>query len=153
VTLIPIIHIPSVAENVFYQTVITWEWGLVFGASLVFILCAEFYKACIRPSVVRCVRGGGGEKCEREEQEVDVWKGGNVFGSAFFGFDIFGKHAWPGRDIWSGGGRFSPRDILSPSPQAYRMREKRDRYPSCPGVSLSPYIYVYVYKDMYMCIC
>jgi len=60
VTLIPIIHIPSVAENVFYQTVITWEWGLVVGASLVFILCAEFYKACIRPSVVRCVTGGRG---------------------------------------------------------------------------------------------
>jgi len=39
---------------------------------------------------------------------MDVWNGGNGFGSVFFGFDVFGQHAWPDRDLWTGEWRFFP---------------------------------------------
>ena len=57
-TLAPAIHIPSLAESVFYQAPITWEWGLVVGACVVFIFCSEVYKAWIRPRIVRWVKRG-----------------------------------------------------------------------------------------------
>ncbi|GAB5037413.1 potassium sodium efflux p-type fungal-type, partial [Nannochloropsis oceanica] len=67
VTLLPIIYIPSVAENVFYQAPISWEWGLVLGACVIFIFCSEVYKACIRPYIVRLYL----EAAERRRQAND----------------------------------------------------------------------------------
>ena len=55
-TLIPVIHIPSVAENIVYQAPMTWEWALVLGACVVFMFCSEAYKAWIRPRIVRWVK-------------------------------------------------------------------------------------------------
>lgn len=30
------------------QTAISWEWGLILGASIVFVVASEIYKACFR---------------------------------------------------------------------------------------------------------
>ncbi len=80
VTLIPILYIPSVAVNVFYQAPISWEWGLVLGACVIFIFCSEIYKACIRPHIVRWVKRG---RVKREiillEAGTSIWNKGTDF--------------------------------------------------------------------------
>ena len=65
VTLLPVIYIPSLAENVFYQAPITWEWGLVLGACVIFIFSSEAYKAWMRPHIVRWVKREGGKRERR----------------------------------------------------------------------------------------
>eukprot|EP00762_Andalucia_godoyi_P007145 ANDGO_01891.mRNA.1 Calcium-transporting ATPase 3 len=41
--LIPVVYIPAVAEDVFHQTSISWEWGLVVGAVALYLLFTELY--------------------------------------------------------------------------------------------------------------
>jgi len=65
VTLLPVIYVPSLAENVFYQAAITWEWGLVLGACVIFFFCSEAYKAWMRPHIVRLVKKEGGKRARR----------------------------------------------------------------------------------------
>ena len=43
VTLLPTFYVPQM-QKVFYHAPIDWEWGLVVGGSLIFILASEAYK-------------------------------------------------------------------------------------------------------------
>lgn len=52
-TLVPTFYIPVVYNKVFYQAPIDWEWGLILGAAVLFLLASEMYKAYVRPRVVR----------------------------------------------------------------------------------------------------
>ncbi|KAG0275567.1 Na+ ATPase [Linnemannia exigua] len=40
----PVIYIPGLNHNVFKHSAISYEWGLVIAATVLFILCAELYK-------------------------------------------------------------------------------------------------------------
>ncbi len=40
----PAIYVPTFNTNVFYQKGISWEWGLVVGMTVVFILWSELWK-------------------------------------------------------------------------------------------------------------
>lgn len=42
------IYIPGFNHRVFYQKPISWEWGIVVGMSLVFVLWCEIWKLCFR---------------------------------------------------------------------------------------------------------
>ncbi|KAG9094021.1 hypothetical protein FS749_013278 [Ceratobasidium sp. UAMH 11750] len=42
------IYIPGLNTRVFYQSGITWEWGLIVGMTLVFIASAEIWKIFVR---------------------------------------------------------------------------------------------------------
>lgn len=48
VTMIPTFYVPFLYEKVFYQAPITWEWALIIGASIIFLLFSEAYKAFFR---------------------------------------------------------------------------------------------------------
>ena len=74
VTLLPVIYVRSLAENVFYQAPIIWEWGLVLGACVIFIVCSEAYKAWMRPHIVRLVKKEGGER----EKEWNIFFEGGI---------------------------------------------------------------------------
>ena len=52
VTLIPGFYIPVIYRDVFYQAPLDWEWGLILGSCVFFLIAAEAYKAFVRPSVV-----------------------------------------------------------------------------------------------------
>jgi potassium/sodium efflux P-type ATPase len=39
----PIIYIPVVAQDVFHQKAISWEWGLILGALVLYLLATEIY--------------------------------------------------------------------------------------------------------------
>ena len=84
------IHVPGLNTKVFYQSGITWEWGIVFGMTLVFIIAAELWKIFVRGSerygrlgesrgwgatadVVRPTVGGGrSETSSPESQTLDL---------------------------------------------------------------------------------
>ncbi|KAF8994727.1 sodium transport ATPase [Cyathus striatus] len=38
------IYVPGFSDRVFYQTTITWEWGIIIGLSLVFVTWCEMWK-------------------------------------------------------------------------------------------------------------
>lgn len=42
------IYVPGLNTRVFYQSGITWEWGLIFGMTLVFVVSAELWKMFVR---------------------------------------------------------------------------------------------------------
>ncbi|QRV84266.1 potassium/sodium efflux P-type ATPase [Ceratobasidium sp. AG-Ba] len=42
------IYVPGLNTTVFYQSGITWEWGLVVGMTLVFVISAELWKIFVR---------------------------------------------------------------------------------------------------------
>ncbi|KAF8756550.1 cation transport ATPase (P-type) family [Rhizoctonia solani] len=42
------IYVPGLNTRVFYQSGITWEWGIIVGMTLVFILSAELWKIFVR---------------------------------------------------------------------------------------------------------
>ncbi|CAE6417894.1 unnamed protein product [Rhizoctonia solani] len=44
------IYVPGLNTRVFYQSGITWEWGLIVGMTLVFIASAEMWKIFVRSS-------------------------------------------------------------------------------------------------------
>ncbi|KAJ5780723.1 ATPase P-type K/Mg/Cd/Cu/Zn/Na/Ca/Na/H-transporter [Penicillium paradoxum] len=44
----PVIYIPVVNQLVFKHHAITWEWGVVFGCTCVYLLCVESWKAVKR---------------------------------------------------------------------------------------------------------
>ena len=44
------IYVPGLNTRVFYQGGITWEWGIVVGMTLVFIISAELWKIFVRSS-------------------------------------------------------------------------------------------------------
>ncbi|OQE28878.1 hypothetical protein PENSTE_c003G04443 [Penicillium steckii] len=44
----PVIYLPVVNQVVFKHHAITWEWGLVFGCSVVYLVCVESWKAVKR---------------------------------------------------------------------------------------------------------
>lgn len=44
----PVIYLPVVNETVFKHHAITWEWGVVFGCTAVYLLCVESWKAVKR---------------------------------------------------------------------------------------------------------
>ncbi|KAJ5235709.1 uncharacterized protein N7469_004877 [Penicillium citrinum] len=44
----PVIYLPVVNQVVFKHHAITWEWGLVFGCSVVYLACVESWKAVKR---------------------------------------------------------------------------------------------------------
>ncbi|EME48512.1 hypothetical protein DOTSEDRAFT_57843 [Dothistroma septosporum NZE10] len=48
VLIFPILYIPVINRQVFRHTGISWEWGIVFVASLLFFLGVEFWKWCKR---------------------------------------------------------------------------------------------------------
>lgn len=52
VTLIPGFYIPVIYRDVFYQAPLDWEWGLILGSCVFFLIAAEAYKAFLRPAVV-----------------------------------------------------------------------------------------------------
>ena len=62
VTLIPTFYVPVLYTKVFYQAPLDWEWGLVLGSCLLFLLAAEAYKACLRPRVVAWERREAGRR-------------------------------------------------------------------------------------------
>ncbi|KAJ3511996.1 hypothetical protein NLJ89_g3776 [Agrocybe chaxingu] len=47
-TVLPI-YVPGFSNKVFYQGGITWEWGVVFGMSIVFIIWCEVWKLVRKP--------------------------------------------------------------------------------------------------------
>ncbi|KAL0059604.1 hypothetical protein AAF712_013655 [Marasmius tenuissimus] len=42
------IYIPGLNTKVFHQTAISWEWGVVFGMTFVFIISCELWKVLVR---------------------------------------------------------------------------------------------------------
>ncbi|KAJ5816662.1 ATPase P-type K/Mg/Cd/Cu/Zn/Na/Ca/Na/H-transporter [Penicillium robsamsonii] len=44
----PVIYLPVVNQVVFKHHAITWEWGIVFGCTCVYLLCVESWKAVKR---------------------------------------------------------------------------------------------------------
>ncbi|KAJ1306049.1 hypothetical protein OPQ81_010762 [Rhizoctonia solani] len=44
------IYVPGLNTRVFYQSGITWEWGIIIGMTLVFIVSAELWKIFVRGS-------------------------------------------------------------------------------------------------------
>jgi hypothetical protein len=42
------IYVPGLNTRVFYQSGITWEWGIICGMTLVFIASAEMWKMFVR---------------------------------------------------------------------------------------------------------
>ncbi|KAJ7581060.1 hypothetical protein C8J56DRAFT_1101672 [Mycena floridula] len=42
------IYVPGMNTKLFYQTRITWEWGVVVSMTLVFMICCELWKVLIR---------------------------------------------------------------------------------------------------------
>jgi hypothetical protein len=44
------IYVPGLNTRVFYQSGITWEWGIIAGMTLVFIASAEMWKIFVRGS-------------------------------------------------------------------------------------------------------
>jgi P-type Na+/K+ transporter len=50
-TLIPTFYTPVVYDKVFYQAPIDWEWGIILGAAVVFVLLSEAFK-CVRPTLL-----------------------------------------------------------------------------------------------------
>ncbi|KAJ6009074.1 hypothetical protein N7522_004090 [Penicillium canescens] len=44
----PVIYLPVVNQLVFKHQAITWEWGVVFGCTLVYLVCVESWKAVKR---------------------------------------------------------------------------------------------------------
>ncbi|TXT13135.1 hypothetical protein VHUM_01536 [Vanrija humicola] len=40
----PVVYIPTINDKVFLMGSLTWEWGIVFGMILVYLLCTEAYK-------------------------------------------------------------------------------------------------------------
>ena len=42
------IYVPGLNTRVFYQSGITWEWGLIIGMTLVFVAAAELWKLFVR---------------------------------------------------------------------------------------------------------
>ncbi|CAE7224993.1 unnamed protein product [Rhizoctonia solani] len=44
------IYVPGLNTRVFYQSGITWEWGIIAGMTLVFIISAELWKIFVRSS-------------------------------------------------------------------------------------------------------
>ncbi|KAF9476056.1 sodium transport ATPase [Pholiota conissans] len=47
------IYVPGLNTDVFYQRGISWEWGLVFGMSVVFLIWCEIWKIVRKPLVAR----------------------------------------------------------------------------------------------------
>ncbi|KAF8992359.1 sodium transport ATPase [Cyathus striatus] len=43
------IYIPGFSDRVFYQTSITWEWGVIVGATAVFVVWCEIWKLIRKP--------------------------------------------------------------------------------------------------------
>jgi Na+-exporting ATPase len=48
-SLLTAIYIPVFSNRVFYQSGITWEWGIVFGMSIAFLIWCEMWKLIRRP--------------------------------------------------------------------------------------------------------
>lgn len=46
---LPAIYIPGFNKKVFYQGPIGWEWGLVVGMTIVFIVWCEIWKMIRKP--------------------------------------------------------------------------------------------------------
>jgi Na+-exporting ATPase len=44
----PVIYLPVVNQLVFKHQAITWEWGVVFGCTVVYLICVESWKAVKR---------------------------------------------------------------------------------------------------------
>ena len=53
------IYVPVLNTQVFYQGPIDWEWGIVFGMTIVFVVSAELWKAFVRSKEWYAKIGGG----------------------------------------------------------------------------------------------
>lgn len=60
VTIFPILYIPVINRQVFRHTGISWEWGIVFVASLLFFLGVEAWKWAKRVYFRRAAKKSGG---------------------------------------------------------------------------------------------
>lgn len=54
VILVPLVYIPYVNVELFRQAPISWEWGLVAGGVIIFVVVAELYKLLKRRSTGGC---------------------------------------------------------------------------------------------------
>lgn len=53
ITVVLPIYIPGFNSSVFYQKGISWEWGIVFGMTLIFVIGCELWKMARRPLLKR----------------------------------------------------------------------------------------------------
>ncbi|KAK0191732.1 hypothetical protein F5146DRAFT_1112096 [Armillaria mellea] len=53
ITVVLPIYIPGFNSSVFYQRGISWEWGIVFGMTLIFLIGCELWKMARRPLLKR----------------------------------------------------------------------------------------------------
>ncbi|PBL01595.1 potassium/sodium eff [Armillaria gallica] len=53
ITVVLPIYIPGFNSSVFYQRGISWEWGIVFGMTLIFLIGCELWKLARRPLLKR----------------------------------------------------------------------------------------------------
>lgn len=49
----PAIYVPGFSERVFYQDGIGWEWGIVIGMTLIFVIWCEVWKLIREPLYLR----------------------------------------------------------------------------------------------------
>ena len=53
------VYVPVLNTQVFYQGPIDWEWGVVFGMTILFVVLAELWKALVRSKEWYAQIGGG----------------------------------------------------------------------------------------------
>lgn len=66
-TVFPIIYIPRLSDVAFQVKGISWEWGIVFGMVLVYLVVAELYKLAKRRFKKR---ESGGRQMTTKEKEL-----------------------------------------------------------------------------------
>lgn len=75
ITIFPILYIPVINRQVFRHTGISWEWGIVFVASLLFFLGVEGWKWAKRIYFRRGQKGDGGRQgsVDLESRVFERW--------------------------------------------------------------------------------
>ncbi len=62
----PVVYIPAISDYAFQVLGLTWEWGLVFGMSGVYVVIVELYK-CVRRRFTRGEYEGGKRMGEKDK--------------------------------------------------------------------------------------
>lgn len=68
VLIFPVLYVPVINRKVFRHTGISWEWGIVFVATLAFVLGAEGWKWAKR---VWFRRSGGASRARQSEEDLE----------------------------------------------------------------------------------
>lgn len=77
ITIFPILYIPVINTDVFRHKGISWEWGIVFIASLLFFLGVEGWKWCKRIYFRRRdAKLGGGRGTDLEDRAFEAYMDG-----------------------------------------------------------------------------